>query len=250
VRAVSKEGMRSALLVARLSVAVSALALGVERAEACTCGGPPPITVYRTAAVFVAKVERVRLDMPFSLSIAAWRQYLAGEGPRTAVLSVERVFRGNVAARVAVPHGVCDVWFTAGERWLVYAHPLADEGEFLVSACGRSRRIESAAQDLRYLEGRAKGEALGVIHGRVQHRTRGGYGGFETVEPVDLLTVVAVAGDRRTATPMLRWGVYELVLPRGRHEVWVERDGRRVSATIHVDIADGEAARGDFVTDY
>jgi hypothetical protein len=30
----------------------------------------------------------------------------------------------------------------------------------------------------------------------------------------------------------------------------VERAGRRVSATLHVDIAVGEATRGDFVTDY
>ena len=163
--------MRTALVLARVSIAVSALACGVESAEACTCGGPPPVTVYRTGAVFIAKVERVRLDVPFSLSMAAWRQYLTGEGPRTAVLSVERVFGGDVAARVWVPHGVCDVWFTAGERWLVYAHPLTDDVEFMVSACGRSRRIEAATQDLRYLEGRAKGEPVGVLHGRLEHRT-------------------------------------------------------------------------------
>jgi hypothetical protein len=232
-----------------LSSVLGTLPLAAGTAEACSCGGTQSITeASRMDAVFVATVARIDVEVPSSTAGVDGTVRVFGGGRGTAVLTVERVFRGSVGGRVSIPPGLCDVRFAAGERWLVYAS--VDDAGLHVGGCGRSRLLDVAAQDLAYLEGREQGRPLGVFHGRVLHRQRGADGGIEFVSRDVPLTVVALAAGVRMETPVQKWGSFDLVLRPGRYDVWVEdHDGRRVSAASAAEVAADAAVELRMVVD-
>ena len=182
-------------------------------AEACGGGGVPstPAAFRAASAVFLGTVERVTGQVPQAI---------------TATFLVTKTYRGAVQRRVVVA-GHCDVAFSTGVTYLVYAQE--NDGVLLTTPFARTRMLSAAADDLRYLDNLLVGAPQAVVHGDVCRRITlpdGSPARQALFEPLD---VVAMRGKERRAVITDRWGPYQVVLLPGEYELWVERGGRRVS---------------------
>ena len=228
--------LRLALLLA-IAGAVAAIP---APAAACGCGGTASLSAAYEAAdlVFVGTVVR-------SQRTKSWRQENADGSisggiepiPGTAVFTVDRVFRGQSIDRLTIvgDGAACNVPFEPGQRWLVYAHVAG--GRASTSICSRTRLREAAGQDIGYLDGRSRGRAQGVVFGEILRRVPGA-GELSAGPPFQSLTIIAAGHAGRTEVAVSRWGAYDLVLPPGDFDVWVERDGRVVANRTPVSVTD------------
>jgi hypothetical protein len=67
---------------------------------------------------------------------------------------------------------------------------------------------------------------------------------FETLE------VVAQSARGRRSVATDRWGPYQIVLEPGEYELWVERQGQRVTAPTRLMLRAGEELRLAFTAEY
>jgi hypothetical protein len=137
-----------------LSVRAAAVAFVVvtatpQLAEACSCfpSGPPCEAAWAASSIFTGTVRRID-------TIAAAH----GSGlieDRLVTLDVGRGFvnatPGVLQVATSASGASCGYEFIVGRRYLVYAGPLGSSGVAVVTRCSRTRRLENAADDLRYL---------------------------------------------------------------------------------------------------
>jgi hypothetical protein len=170
--------------------------------------------------------------------------------PSPVRFSVARTFRGAATESITVVSSAtsCDFRFVPGESWLIYAS--VRDGIVSTHKCTRTRLQSEASQDLRYLEGVERGEALGVVSGEVLRRvtTPAGDSVLKAVE--DAMQIVGVVGGRRFVTSPDRWGPYQLVLPPGNAQIWVEREGVVVSAGALVRVTQGDVVPLRLIAEY
>jgi hypothetical protein len=110
-------------------------------ALACSCAPAPPpdVALGESAAVFAGKVVETRIagSDPFDDLIAR--------------IAVDEVWKGDVAETVDVSTAqdgaTCGVWFSAGDRWLVYASA-RDDGSLETYLCSRTVPLEYADEGL------------------------------------------------------------------------------------------------------
>jgi len=220
-----------------------------QSAEACSCGGTIPSSVAfgGASAVFVGTVERVDGPQP-SPSKNADGSIDAGfgSGPEVVTLVVTKAFRGVSETRIRLTRtsGSCDIAFHLDETWLVYASQ--EQGDLIAGPCSRTRLIAQADEDLKYLEGLASGKRQALIYGDVRRQIAGPDGKPAQQVLFEPLEVVAVGGGRRFAVITDKWGPYQLVLPPGDFEMWVERASAAVTAPVVVRISDGDERRITF----
>src|SRR5690348_12158935 len=125
--------MRPRPLLIAVSVAIATLCVGVRPGLACDChyGGPPCEGFWRAPVVFAGYVVAVR---PMNSA--------PGDGPtRRTQFRVTEAFRGVTAGSLIDLFGYgtsCDLFFGAGERWIVYAHPRSDGAGFISGTCSGS----------------------------------------------------------------------------------------------------------------
>jgi hypothetical protein len=209
-------------------------------AEACSCAGVASSATAFSAAdlVFVGTVGRLDGPKPRS-RMNADGSFSGGPGVEAPVVTFEvaQVFKGGATNQVVVvgDGSNCDEPFKPGESWLVYASKRG--GRVTTDKCTRTRLRAAAATDLVYLEGLQRGRRQGLVHGNVLRRIVKGNGEPALQALFEPLTVIAVGGGARVETTTDRWGPYQLVLPPGDFQIWVERAGRAVSPrhAIHVD---------------
>jgi hypothetical protein len=226
-------------------------------AEACSCGGGPLSTsaaARRAEIVFVGTVARI--DRPKSISHS--RQNADGtvrvtvgrtSEPALVVFEVAHVFKGPSAAQIAVAHdeGSCGHQFSNGERWLIYGRE--GIGGVTPDECSRTRLASGADEDLLYLRSAEARRLQGIIYGDV-HRRRNGPGGPALSALFEPLQVTAANATTRFVTTTDRWGPFELVLPPGAYQVWVERAGKPVSARSAVHVERGDETRLHLIAEY
>ena len=126
----------------------------------------------------------------------------------------------------------CDLPFNVGELWLVYASER--DGVVRSGKCGRSRLATEAESDLEYLEGVEQRRPQALVHGEVMWSSIDPQGKVSLRGLPQSLQVIAVGAGRRFAAATERGGVYQLVLPPGDFEMWVERSGERASAVEQI----------------
>jgi hypothetical protein len=128
-------GVVLGVLVAVIMVASPTPAL------ACSCAPAPPpdVALGDAAAVFSGTVVEARI---------------AGSDPfddLVARIAVDEVWKGDVAATVDVStapdSAMCGVWFSEGDRWLVYAST-RDDGSLETYLCSRTVPLEYADEGL------------------------------------------------------------------------------------------------------
>jgi len=225
-------------------------------AEACSCGGRPSTAAAARSAeiVFVGTVARIDRPKP------AWqsRQNADGtvtvtgnaSGPTFFLFDIAEVFKGPSSVQVAVVHDGHSCGglfpFKTGETWLIYGRE--EVGGVTADICSRTRLVSEAEQDLLYLRN-AEARPQGIVHGEVLRRRTGPSG--EILQALfEPLQVLAASAANRFVTTTDQWGPFELVLPPGDYQVWVERGGKAVSAGSAVRVAHGEETKLQLVAEY
>jgi hypothetical protein len=216
-------------------------------AQACSCIGPGPSSAAfkRADLVFAGAVTRVdglsRINADGSVRVGL---------PTVTSFSVAKVFKGAPVLELSITGegNNCDIPFGPGETWVVYAS--THDGRVTAGKCTRTRVRAEAAQDLAYLEGLEQGRPQGLVYGDVHRRIVGPDGSPGLRALVEPLDVIATGAGRRFTVTTDRWGPYQLVLPPGEFQVWVERGGRAVAPRQSVRIEDGSERRLMLVAEF
>ncbi len=237
-------------------VAAALTLLQPASAEACSCGGTQPSSVAaRTAEiVFVGTVARVDRPKPISHQ----RQDADGtttvsveisSGPALVLFDVAHVFKGPSPAQIAVTHSSssCDFPFKNAEQWLIYGRE--GIGGVTAEKCTRTRLVSEAEQDLLYLRNAEAGRLQGIVYGDV-FRRRNGPSGQALSALFEPLQVKAANATYSFVSTTDRWGPFELVLPPGDYQVWVERGGKAVSPRSAVRVEHGADTRLQLIAEY
>jgi len=239
------------------AVVVATMVWRPANAIACSCGGPVPssLAARRADVVFVGTVTRIDHPLPVVAShqnadgsVTATVNINSG-GPDLVLFDVERVFKGPQVTQVGLVRGntSCDMPFMADEKWIVYAEEII--GGIRALGCSRSRPYPDGSQDVIYLENTQAGQPQGIVYGEVLRR-RDGAPGEELHALVEPLRVVAANASQRLSTTTERWGQFELVLPPGDFEIWVERSEKPVAPRHPIHIENGADVRLRLIVEY
>jgi hypothetical protein len=106
--------------------------------------------------------------------------------------------------------------------------------------------VAHADEDLKYLEGLAVGRLQALVYGDVFRQIMGADGRPAQQALFEALEVVAVGAGRRLTVTTDKWGPYQIVLPPGDFEMWVERASVPVTAPVVVRIGNGDEERITF----
>jgi hypothetical protein len=146
-------------------LAGSVLLTSASDAAACSCVGGLPLceTFWKTPVVFqgeVLDIQPIPDPSPYGAQGRPWR---------SVRVRVERVYRGDVPDTVELRTGAgggdCGYTFVQGRRYLVYAR---DYGRGLETGiCDRTRPLDKADEDLKYLETAFQPSSSGRVFGRV-----------------------------------------------------------------------------------
>jgi hypothetical protein len=198
-----------------------------QTTRACSCGPKPTVldSYDETDVVIIARiltVERAEANQA--------QQYV--DGVRSATLRVEKVFKGNVSVRdelVFGQGGGADCIWTfneksIGDEVLLYLNspdkiskrryrPSQDPKLWFAGGCGRSGGIDSATDDLLYLEKMSK------VRGKT--RISGTIGGWQNPDINVDGKKIRIIGEKKTyVTKTNKQGVFEIYdLPPGKYFV-------------------------------
>jgi hypothetical protein len=153
----------------RALVVLAALAQTADEALACSCAmsGPPCQAAWTADVVFsgtVRSVEQIDRDA-------------SGQPYRSVLVKfdVERAFVNAVPGPVEVVTGAgggdCGYAFVSGRRYVVYAWK-TESTQLTTGICSRTRPIEKADEDLRYLTSMPAKSPGGRVYGRVSEWRR------------------------------------------------------------------------------
>jgi len=174
---------------------------------ACSCAGyASPCEAYAAAdAVFVGYVKKVKPDNSMKGDDAY-------EGEQTAYVQVERAFKGVYGLEIVLhqPGHNCAPKFKAGDRWLLYATYHKESKTWEVYGCGRSRSIESANDDLLYLQRLPESAATTRISGELNHYEEDPQKGFSLVKTIAGVKVKITGAEKTYEVYTNSNGVYEI----------------------------------------
>jgi hypothetical protein len=115
-------------------------------AVACSCRAPAPQIAYeKSEAVFVGEFTGFTKSQYRRKRVSALR------------FKVKKRWKGDVASTITLPYtdtrGWCnDLSFKKGHEYLIYANSWGGELLLMVDFCNRSRSVNDAAEDFKYLE--------------------------------------------------------------------------------------------------
>jgi hypothetical protein len=225
-------------------------------AIACGCGGPVPSSLAARSAdvIFVGSVARVDHPQPFVTSHqnadgSVSTTVNANSGPDLVVFDVVHVYKGPQVTQLGLVRGntSCDMPFMAGEKWIVYGEDTI--GGVRAFGCSRTRLYSDGEQDVIYLENRQARRRQGIVYGYVL-RHRDGASGDGLNALVEPLRVIAANASWRFSTTTDRWGPFELVLPPGDFEIWVERSEKPVAPRRPVHVENAADVRLQLIVEY
>jgi hypothetical protein len=180
---------------------------GYETVMACSCAGyASPCQAYAAAdAVFVGYVKKVKPDN----SMKGEDEY---EGEQIAYVQVERAFKGMDDSQVVLhqPGHNCAPKFKVGERWLFYATYHEESKTWEVYGCGRSRYVESANDDMLYLQKLPQSATTTRISGELERYETDPEKGFSSVETIAGAKVKISGAGKTHEVYTDKNGVYEL----------------------------------------
>jgi hypothetical protein len=251
--------MEPTMIVRSVRFGLVAAALTLWRptsAEACSCAGtlPSSVAARQAEVVFVGTVARIDRPKPISLS----HQNADGtvtvtikdsSGPALVLFDVAHVFKGPSPAQIAVTHSTtsCHFPFKNAEKWLIYGRQ--GIGGVTADICSRTRLVSEADQDLLYLRNAEAGRLHGIVYGEV-FRRRNGPSGLALYALFEPLQVKASNATDSFVSTTDGWGPFELVLPPGDYQVWVERGGKAVSPRSAVRVDHGADTRLQLIAEY
>jgi len=199
--------------------------MAVRTAEACTCGPTPTVLESFNHAdvvvvVTVVSVEKATPDQTAAPGMMSnGRNYV--DGVKSTSMRVEQVFKGNLKVGeemiFAQGGGANCIWTfdekAVGKKFLFYLARFKDSTRWIAGTCGRSNTVESAADDLLYLNNLSKVRNKTRISGTLSFY-------FDAGESL-AGRKIRIVGDKRTVDVKTdAKGVYEIYdLPAGRYFV-------------------------------
>jgi hypothetical protein len=233
-------------------VAMAGVLGGISSAEACSCGdgGSLAESVEAAGVLFIGRVKAVENLTPMRDNGDGSVTVFAGSTPERSTFDVLRAFRGSATALVQMTSagGGCDLPFRKGETWLVYGR-VTPQG-IKTDKCHRTRLLSRARPDIAFLEGAEASRPQGVVFGKLLRRgLLQGRVQLTAPERSAPLVVVAMSGTRRIEVDA-DWSSYQLVLPPGSAQIWVELAGRAVMAPVSVEVTDRGQHRMMLVVEY
>lgn len=209
-------------------VLFTTLLISISAGIACGCGPtmPTPQAYEASSDVFIGRV--VEIQLPSSKTIDG----SPGAGTDMVLFELEESLKGVQGPQVLLNYGTgaCEYPFMVGERYLVYAG--WEDGKFRTSKCNRTRELSRATPDLKYIRGLANQEAQATVYGLVLRLGFDEKGKAGLYTPWEELTVVLEGADSRLEAKSEKSGDFEMTVPPGDYQVWVERAGQRVSEKI------------------
>lgn len=201
---------------------------GSRTAHACSCGAAPTVLDSYNRSDVVVIVSAVSVDKAAPEKTAPPGQMSNGEnyvdGVRSTSMRVEQVFKGALKVgdeMIFLQGGGADCIWTfneedIGKKFLFYLRAHENSSRWIAGTCGRSNRLEGAADDLLYLTNIDKVSNKTRISGTLRFL-------YETDESLAGLKV-RITGDKRTVEVKTdKDGVYEIYdLPAGRYFVDAE----------------------------
>ena len=206
-----------ALVVA--AVALSVVALGAGRADACTCADlPSPCAPGDDVVIFTG---RVTSSAPFMTSMTRYQ------------LRVDEAFRGSldertVAVTTQASIDTCGYPFERGGEYLVFAWK-DDDGALFTGLCTLTRRVAAAGDFLPLLREMQDGTPRTRLIGSVAEVVRRLDGQYKNVDyqPLGDVRVTASADGGRFATSTDRNGGFRFIgLPPGTYAIAPGLTGR------------------------
>lgn len=203
----------------------SGFLLAAQPTCACSCGPRPTVLDSFDKSDVVIIVRAISVEKAEDTDE---RHYV--DGVRSATMVVERVFKGNLKVRdelVFGQGGGADCIWTfkessVGEEFLFYLNspgkfsdrsflPSADPKLWFAGGCGRSTNLETATDDLLYLQNMAK------VRGKT--RISGTIGGWQNPDIDVEGKKIRIIGQKKTyETKTDRNGVFEIYdLPPGKY---------------------------------
>jgi hypothetical protein len=248
-------------MTARLAPLTTVIVFGLlaqsPPAAACSCGGTltSSMAAQHADAVFLGSVVRIDRAAPISHS------HRNADGSTTVtvesgsgiaglvVFDITHAFKGSSSPQSGVVRGntTCDLPFRVGETWLIFGQN--GIGGVTTSFCSRSRLLSEATQDVMFLRGVEAGRPQGIVYGEVLRR-RNGPNGVALSALFEPLTVTAVGETGRFNTTTDRWGPFELVLPPGYFEIWVQHGETKVSTTSAIRVEHGGDVKLQLIVEY
>jgi len=195
------------------------LLLFPRSASACDFPYIPFPQLYENAtAIFIGKV----VESP-------WKRDPAGKvavtGRNSIRLRIDRVLRGPEKGEVSIDWGSdCTFTFLEGETYLVHASRQQD-GRLSAGQPSRPLLLTEAAEALKYVEAAVANRKPGVVWGGIHVNGR----------------VVLQDSNGRRIQRDVKQGFYEIVVAPGEYTVWIERDGKIISARKTIRLSAGNA---------
>jgi hypothetical protein len=217
-------------------IAILSLLMTPDATLAC-CGGTlsSPDAYVSASDVFICKVVEI-FQPPPEMTHNSDGSVSVSEStkPGFVRLSVEKSYKGNQGTEVQLPLNRTSggYWFEVGEEYLVYAD--REDGKLSTGKCRRTRPLSRATSDIKYLEALQQGEPQATIYGYVLREVFDQEGKMGLQTPFEEFMVIAKSEDLRVEVLAEKSGEYEIALPPGKYEVWVERVGVIVSRSTEV----------------
>jgi hypothetical protein len=200
---------------------LSALSFTSHAALACECAPPPP------ACQAIGQAELVFLGTVTELNAKS-------EAFKTAKMQVDRAYKGKLRETVELfDDGMCDgPVLEVGHQYLMYTSGLPT-GALPARGCTRSRRVEDADEDLRFLRQYTTGKVTTHISGTVRFRPDepdDSQLGEEGRTPIKDVRVTLSRNGKDTATSTDALGRYSFSgLSPGEYEVDAQLSGYRLN---------------------
>lgn len=200
------------------AVILALLLLNAPVVEACSCGRYPTIcdSYQRADAVFIGVVQSVDTN---KVRDRNGREYSGGQ---VTHIQVEKSFKGMAQPEVVFrTEGTsCDRTYSEGERWLFYAYQDKETKTWGVGACGRSKKIDGAADDLLYLQGLPKSASTTRLSGELVHYEEDPEKGFTRLKTISGAKVKITGESKDYEVFTDKDGVYEIYgLPPGKYAI-------------------------------
>ena len=240
--------------IASLATLMFVAASWPSPAAACSCGGTVPSSTAAQHAdvVFLGTVTRIDSPPPHSSlqynADGSISSVAISIGPDLVIFDVTRVFKGTQVPAIGVVNSTssCGFPFRVGEEWLIYGDEAV--GGIAANKCARTRSSESATQDLVYLRGAEAKRPQGIVYGEVLRAPdRANNVQRAVLEP---LQVIAASATQKFATTTDPWGPFQVVLPPGNFEVWVERREKAISQKRVIHVENGADVRIQLQAEY
>jgi hypothetical protein len=237
-----------------LLAVVSVLCLTTD-ARACSCimvfNNYQPCGAYWNAGVVFVGVATEKGEMT-PVEGGTVRVYTSAG--RVTRFTVEEAFRGVAGTSVeTVEMGTsCDYHFKVGERYFVYGWIDPKTGKVSVHSCSATKTLDTAAADLAYARGVARGEQTPGIIGSVMRETRKDVSSYRSHGPLEAVRITAESAGRSFETKTDAKGAFSFFnLPAGRYRVraLLPADLRLLYGqdTFEADVVDGRC-RGESFT--